>query len=170
MSRLIRNPRAQELQGSRAGVASRSLAFGADIGVAFLIYVVIGAVVGILWDLFFSSKLSIPRPSGWFSAGAIFWILVVYLALGWGSTGRTIGKQVMGLRVVRADGRSLKPRQAFVRALFCAVLYPGLLLALVDRRNRSLQDVVCKTVVVYDWIPESGRPRVIPKQVVSPSA
>ena len=167
MSRLIRNPRAQELQGSRAGVASRSLAFGADIGVAFLIYVLIGAIVSVLWDLFFSSKLSIPRPSGWFSAGAIFWILVIYLSLGWGSTGRSLGKQLMGLRVVRSDGRSLPPHTAFLRALFCAVLYPGLLLALFDRRNRSVQDVVCKTVVVYDWIPESARPRLLATAAVA---
>lgn len=170
MSRLIRNPRAQALQGSRAGIVSRSLAFGADIGIAFLVYTVVVAVGGFVWDLFFSSRVEIPKPPAWLSAVAIFWILVIYLALGWGSTGRTVGKQLMGLRVVRADGRSLKPRQAFVRALFCAVLYPGLLLALVDRRNRSVQDMVLKTVVVYDWVPESGRPRVIPKRVVSPSA
>ena len=38
MSRVIRSQRAQSLQGSRAGIVSRALAFGADIGVAFLIY------------------------------------------------------------------------------------------------------------------------------------
>ncbi len=164
MSRVIRSQRAQSLQGSRAGIVSRALAFGADIGVAFLIYTLIVALVGFVWDLFFSSKVDIPVPPGWLSALFLFWILVIYLALGWGSTGRTVGKQVMGLRVVRADGRPLPPHTAFLRALFCAVLYPGLLLALVDRRNRSVQDVACRTAVVYDWIPESGRPRVIPKQ------
>jgi len=161
VSRLIRNERARALQGQRAGIVSRGLAFAADIGVAFLIYVVMGAAVSVLWDLLFSKKMDIPQLPGWVNATAIFWILVIYLGLGWGSTGRTIGKQLMGLRVVRSDGRSLKPRQAFVRALFCAAFYPGLLLALVDRRNRSVQDVVCRTVVVYDWIPEAARPRVL---------
>ena len=159
MSRLIRNERARALQGQRAGIVSRGLAFAADIGIAFLIYVLIGGAFSVLWDLLSSNKVDIPQLPGWANALAIFWILVIYLALGWGSTGRTIGKQLMGLRVVRSDGRSLTPRQAFVRALFCAAFYPGLLLALVDRRNRSVQDVACRTVVVYDWIPEAARPR-----------
>jgi uncharacterized RDD family membrane protein YckC len=169
MSRVIRNPRARELQGQRAGIVSRGFAFAADIGIAFVLYLVIVAVVNLLWDLFFSEKVSIPTPPSWLSGLAIFWILVIYLALGWGSTGRTIGKQLLGLRVVRADGHSLPPHTAFLRALFCAVFYPGLVLALFDRRNRSVQDVACKTVVVYDWIPESARPRVFPRGYVKPA-
>lgn len=173
MSRPIRNERARELQGQRAGIASRALAFAADIGIAFVIYVAIVAGLNLLWDFLFSDKISIPAPPGWFSALMIFWVLVLYLALGWGSTGRTIGKQLLGLRVVRADAEPLKPRQAFVRAFLCAAFYPGLLLALFDRRNRSIQDVVCRSVVVYDWIPEAARPRVFPRgyvqQVAEPS-
>jgi uncharacterized RDD family membrane protein YckC len=170
MSRVIRNERARQLQGQRAGIASRGLAFAIDIGIAFVVYLVIVSTVGFLWDLFFSERLSVPAPPNWLSGLAIFWILVIYLALGWGSTGRTMGKQVMGLRVVRADGSAVKPRGALWRAFLCAIFYPGLLLALFDRRNRSAQDVVCKTVVVYDWIPESGRSRVIPEPAASPSA
>ncbi|MFA5882620.1 MAG: RDD family protein [Acidimicrobiia bacterium] len=173
MSRVIRNERARELQGQRAGIVSRGLAFAADVGIAFALYLLLVAGVNFLWDLFFSDKVEIPTPPGWVSGLAIFWILVIYLALGWGSTGRTIGKQLLGLRVVRADGHSLAPRVAFVRAFFCAAFYPGLLLAVLDRRNRSVQDVVCKTVVVYDWIPEAARPRVFPrgyqKQAAEPS-
>lgn len=161
MSRAIRNERARQLQGQRAGIGSRSLAFAADIGIAFVIYVVIVAGVNLLWDFLFSDKIAIPTPPGWFSALMIFSVLVIYLTVGWGSTGRSVGKQLMGLRVVRADGSSLRPRHAFVRAVLCAAFYPGLLLALVDRRNRSLQDVICKSVVVYDWIPEAARPRVL---------
>lgn len=163
MSRAIRNERARQLQGQRAGVVSRALAFAADIGIAFLVYLAIVAAANVLWDVLFSEKIAVPTPPGWFSALMIFWVLVIYLALGWGATGRTIGKQLLGLRVVRADAAPLTPRQAFVRALFCAAFYPGLALALLDRRNRSLQDVVCRSVVVYDWIPEAARPRVFPR-------
>lgn len=163
MSRLIRNDRARRLQGQRAGILSRGLAFAADIGVAFVIYLVVIAGVNLLWDLLFSNKLSVPTPPGWFSALMIFWVLVIYLGLGWASTGRTIGKQLLGLRVVREDAQPLKAGQAFVRAFLCAVFYPGILLVVLDRRMRSVQDVVVKSVVVYDWIPESARPRRFPK-------
>jgi uncharacterized RDD family membrane protein YckC len=144
-------------------MATRGLADAIDVGIAFLIYVAIGAVVSIVWDLFFSSRIEISKPPGWVSAAAIFVVLVVYLALGWGSAGRTLGKQLMGLRVVRADGAGLKPLNALWRAFLCAIFYPGLLLALAHRRNQSLQDLVCKTVVVYDWIPEADSSRVVPK-------
>ncbi|MFM8304036.1 MAG: RDD family protein [Actinomycetota bacterium] len=168
MSRIIRNARARELQGQRAGALSRGLAFAADIGIAFVVYLAIVAGVSLLWDIFFSDELTIPAPPPWFSLLMSFLVLVVYLALGWGSTGRTIGKQLLGLRVVRRDARPLTPGQAWGRALLCAVFYPGLLLALVDRRNRSVQDVVCRSVVVYDWIPESARPRRFPSATVQP--
>ena len=162
MSRVIRNPRALELQGSRAGMMSRALADVVDVAIAFLIYVAIGLLLNVMWDLFFSDGIEINEPRGWVSALAIFVILVVYLALGWGSTGRTAGKQLMGLRVVRADGDGLKPSNALWRAFLCALFYPGLLLAIVNQRNRSLQDLICKTVVVYDWLPEAGEPQVVP--------
>ena len=163
MSRLIRNDRARELQGQRAGMVSRGLAFSADIGIAFLVYTFVVAAVNLLWDLLFSNRLSVPTPPGWFSALALFWTLVIYLTLGWASTGRTIGKQLLGLRVVRADAQPLRPRQAFGRAFLCAVFYPGILWVPFDRRCRSLQDMALKTAVVYDWIPEAARPRRFPK-------
>lgn len=162
MSRAIRSERARDLQGCRAGIVSRGLAFAADVGIAFAIYLGLVAGVNLARDLFASRRIDIPTPPAWFSAIAVFAVLVVYLALGWGATGRTVGKQLMGLRVVREDTSPLTPGVAFARAVFCALFYPGLLFALVDRRNRSLQDVVCRTVVVYDWLPESSRPRLFP--------
>jgi uncharacterized RDD family membrane protein YckC len=162
MSRMIRNERARELQGRRAGIASRAIAFAIDLAIAFGIYIALVVGMNVLWDVLFSEKIEVPAPPGWFSGPGIFLVLVVSLTLGWGSTGRSIGNQVIGLRVVRADARPLRSRHAFARAVLCAVFYPGLLLTLFDRRNRSLQDVICRTVVVYDWVPEAARPRKFP--------
>lgn len=143
-------------------MASRAFAGIVDVGVAFVIYLAIMALLSLAWDLLFSRRVDIPTPPGWFTGVAVFVVLVVYLALGWGSTGRTLGKQLMGLRVVRADTRPLGPRDALWRAFLCAVFHLGLLVALVHRRSQSLQDLICRTVVVYDWIPEAARPRVMP--------
>lgn len=154
MSRLIRNPRAQALQGHRAGIVSRALAFAADLGIAFVLSTLLFTGASLLWDLFLSDNVAVPRPASWVSAGVIFVILVLTLGIGWGSTGRSIGKQLVGRRVVRDDASPLEPGQAYLRATLCALVPIGLLLALVDRRNRSVQDVLCHTVVVYDWVPE----------------
>ncbi len=153
MSRVIRNVRAQQLQGTRAGVVSRAIAAGLDLLVAFGASVALVAGVSLVWDLFFSNRIVIPRPSGFFTAGVAWIVLVIYWWFGLGSTGRSIGKQVMGLRVVRDDGSPLRGRQALGRAVLCASFYPGLALALFSRQNRGLEDIVCRTVVVYDWIP-----------------
>jgi uncharacterized RDD family membrane protein YckC len=75
----------------------------------------------------------------------------VYLWLGWSSTGRTIGKQVVGLRVVNAQGRLLRPLWALLRAIMCVVFPFGLLWCVVSHENRSAQDVLLRTSVIYDW-------------------
>jgi uncharacterized RDD family membrane protein YckC len=61
---------------------------------------------------------------------------------------------MMGLRVVRSDGTPLRFGRAFLRAVLCATFFPVLLLALVNRRNKGLEDVAFGTVVVYDWLPQ----------------
>jgi uncharacterized RDD family membrane protein YckC len=90
------------------------------------------------------------------------WIVLVgYLTVGWGSAGRTLGKQMMGLRVVCSDGSRLGFRRAFLRAVLCATFFPVLLVALVNRRNRGLEDVAFRTVVIYDWLPEETEPLTV---------
>ena len=41
---------------------------------------------------------------------------------------------------------------SIVRALFCTVFPFGLLWAIVSGANRSVQDVVLRTNVIYDWV------------------
>jgi uncharacterized RDD family membrane protein YckC len=94
--------------------------------------------------------------------------LVIYLTIGWASTGRTIGKQVMGLRVVRRDAQPLHTGQALGRALLCATFYVGLVVALFSRRNAAIHDMICKTVVVYDWIPETAKRHLPPPPTPQP--
>jgi len=94
----------------------------------------------------------------------LVWILLVlYLTAGW-STGRTLGKQVMGLRVISSDGSPLRFWRALFRAVLCASFFPALLLALVNRRNRGLEDVAFRTVVTYDWLPTSYEPLAEPSR------
>jgi uncharacterized RDD family membrane protein YckC len=57
----------------------------------------------------------------------------------------------MGLRVLNRSGDSMRPVGALLRALFCVAFPFGLLWIVVSAENRSLQDVVLRTSVVYDW-------------------
>ena len=152
--REIRSKRAQNLQGFRAGFVSRAAASGTDVVLVLCVYVVGVVIVSIAWDLFFSNSISVSVPPHWLNALLDWILLVLYLTAGW-STGRTLGKQMMGLRVVRSDGGPLGFWRAFFRALLCASFFPALLLALVNRRNRGLEDVAFGTVVIYDWLPAS---------------
>lgn len=157
MTRAIKNTRAVELQGKRAGFFSRAIASSIDLGIAFALLLAVIFVAETVWDLIASDTIEIKSPSPGASGSGMVLIFTLYLAIGWASTGRTIGKQVMGLRVVRADTEPLHVMQALGRGLLCSVFYPCLLLSLVHRRNAGLEDLVCGTVVVYDWIPESSR-------------
>ena len=163
----IRNVRGQQLQGLRAGFVSRSVASGTDVVLVLGVYVIGVIMVSIAWDLFFSKSISVADPPHWLNELLMWILLVVYLTVGW-STGRTLGKQITGLRVVRSDGRPLRFPRALLRAVLCASFFPVLLLALVNRRNRGLEDVAFGTVVTYDWLPTSYESLADPSVTVQP--
>jgi len=142
--------RARAFQGLRSGPVSRTIAGVIDVGVVAL--ATAGVVLG--WSLIESLgdrafELSIPGPLGAFLLGES--LLTIYLWFGWATTGRTIGKQVMGLRLVNYRGELMRPGGALLRALACVIFPLGLLWSLVSSHNRSLQDVVLRTSVIYDW-------------------
>ena len=153
--REIRSEGGQQLQGLRAGFISRAVASGTDVVLVLCTYVVGVILVSIAWDLFFSNSISVSAPPHWLNELLVWILLVVYLTGGWWSSGRTLGKQLLGLRVGRSDGRPLQFWRALFRAMLCASFFPALLLALVNRRNRGLEDVAFGTVVTYDWFPAS---------------
>src|SRR3984885_7109348 len=163
----IRSERGQQLQGLRAGFVSRAVASGTDVVLVLCVYVVGVIVVSIAWDLFFSKSISVTDPPHWLNELLVWILLVLCLTAGW-STGRTLGKQMMGLRVVRSDGSPLRFLRALFRALLCASFFPVLLLALVDRRNRGLEDVAFRTVVTYDWLPQIDQPQAEPSEDARP--
>ena len=81
--------------------------------------------------------LSEPRP----------WTPAVFFAedfLLTALTGVTIGKRLLGLRVIRLDGRPVGLR-AFVRTLLLVLVVPAMMM---DRDLRGLQDKAAKTIVV----------------------
>ncbi|HEY7594194.1 MAG TPA: RDD family protein [Actinophytocola sp.] len=144
---------ARAYQGHRAGVVSRVLAAAIDLVVLFVLLG--GAYFGLAGLLFVIDPVSfrfpaIPRAVILIAGGLV---LVGYLTECWTTTGRTVGDRVLGLRVVDNRGRKLKHGRAALRALFCAVFPIGLLWTACSADRRSVQDLVMRTAVIYDWGP-----------------
>lgn len=145
-----RHIRARSLQGHRAGFVSRLAADAIDV--IAVVVVEFGAImlVAVIRYLF-TRHFRMPSPPTWLTLGLFWLISLIYLTSGWATTGKTVGKQVAGVRVVRGDGTPLGAGKAFVRALMYLVFPAGLVWCLFSRRNASLQDLLTGSSVLYDW-------------------
>jgi uncharacterized RDD family membrane protein YckC len=151
-------------QGERAGLVSRAVAAGIDVAIVF---VVVLATVAALWMLSFlvnptnadlassfqSAASRTDRLPSVFSMVVYGYVFnVLYWTVFWAISGRTIGNLVMGLRVVNRKGRHPGWFVSLVRALLCTAFPLGLLWVLVSGANRSVQDLLLRTSVTYDWV------------------
>ena len=126
-----------------------------DLVVVILILVAIyGAIAGITF-LVHPSSFHWPSSLGWSIPVVGFVIVIPYLTLSWCATGRTYGDALLGLRVVNYRGGRLRIPGAMLRAAACAIFPIGLLWVAVSPANRSLQDVLLRTSVIYDWTPRT---------------
>lgn len=151
------------LQGRRAGIVTRVLADTVDaavvVGVLALGYLGFSAV-RFLWR---SWAFTFPTPSFLLMLVLGGITAVLYLTATWGTTGRSYGKHLLGLRVVGPFGR-LRLGGALVRSTLCVLFPIGVGWVIMSRANRSLQDVVLRTSVVYDWLGGDQAPSPSPPQ------
>ncbi|TQF66507.1 RDD family protein [Rhodococcus spelaei] len=101
--------------------------------------------------LFSPQNFTFPTPAVLLSVTAWLVASLVYLTVCWATTGRTVGSLAMGLRVTTTRGRRVRWPVAALRALLCVFFAVGLGWAAVDPRRRSIQDILLRTEVVYDW-------------------
>lgn len=151
-----------------AGFASRLLAMMIDL--------LIVAVIWIFWGLTFSF---LGRTSGinellslvgnfflWITpyrsivsialeVSALLLVAQIYFTFFYGFGGATIGKYLMGLRVIRRNGQPLSLARAALRTLAYTVsslvIYAGFFNILLDERRRAWHDILLGTVVVHTW-------------------
>ncbi|MDJ0394737.1 RDD family protein [Rhodococcus sp. G-MC3] len=134
-----------------AGIVTRGVAAVIDLAVVAVIMasVYVGTVfVQLLFD---PQSFTFRSPAATLSISALIAISIGYLTLCWATTGRTVGATMMGIRLVSPHRGSLRWPLAALRAVLCVLFAFGLLWVAVDRRRRSLQDIVLRTSVVYDW-------------------
>ena len=143
---------ARSFQGHRAGMVTRLIA-------SILDGIVVGAMMGCAYLGWVGLTFLLdPRAFTWPDVNGVLVPLIIflcvatlYLAAAWAITGRSYGCQVMGRRVVNFREQRMKPIGAFLRAIFCVFFPIGLFWSAVNRRNRSLADVLPRTSVIYDW-------------------
>lgn len=161
-----------------AGLGSRFFAWVIDMFVRTAIIIVL--ILAILFTGSLADELR-ELVSGWFDvllstmpetedetatkAGSIVLIAFGIIILLWGlgsfayfflleylMRGQTIGKRVLNLRVVKADGFSLDAAAIFIRNIFRIVDENALLwiVPMFSKRNQRLGDMVAGTIVVKD--------------------
>lgn len=144
-------PAARRLQGRRAGLITRLLANTVDFAVVAAVVAGGYAAVAALRFLWNSRTFTFPAPGFGLLVIAGGVVMTLYLAACWIASGRTYGDHLLGLRVVGGHGLPLRPVPALLRSVLCVLFPIGLFWIVISRDNRSVQDVLLRSSVVYDW-------------------
>jgi uncharacterized RDD family membrane protein YckC len=153
---MTEQPPVQTLYGRYAGFASRLVAFVIDrLIILGLLYLLSPAAT------FLMNSLPLPDLTTEMIAGIVVLLQVVMGAIYtmgfWLLAGQTPGKRLMGVRIIRTDGRRLNLGNV-VRRWFgywvSAWLFLGFFWILVDKRRMGWHDHIGGTLVIYAW-PES---------------
>jgi uncharacterized RDD family membrane protein YckC len=140
------------------GFVSRALALVIDIFVMALACMFTTYIVA--WTGTFLRMGTIsggPRLVDVGARVAIILVGVFYLPLSWALTGQSIGKAILGLRVVRRGAESSTQRLALWRCFVRGTGYwlsavpfgLGFLMAAFDKEHRTLHDRLAGTIVIY---------------------
>lgn len=149
---IVPTRRGAERPASRpGGVLSRVLAILTDISISTTAFTASYAGANVLAGAFLGHRLSGDHTTGWAALAFSAW-LFLYYTVSVTLTGYTPGKRLLGIQVRTAEGGDVRFGRAAVRTLMMPVsglvFGLGYLIALGDRRYRTLHDRVAGTIVV----------------------
>jgi len=149
-----------------AGFFSRLLAFGLDLMFISLINLVVITGSGLIINFFFAGNFggvpviqavvnTIIASSAWLMALFSTFFGFIYFIFFWVIAGFTPGKALLGLRVVRTDGRPVNLARAVLRLIAYLIaalpLFLGFIWILFDNRRQGWHDKIARTYVIYMW-------------------
>lgn len=145
------------LEGRVAGFWSRAVAFSTDL----VIIVLLAAAIVFVANAFETILQRFLPNRQFYLIDSVFYIVPVVIGIYyigfWSLTGATIGKWLLGLRVVLADGTPPTLLRSAIRfigyAVSAIVFFLGYLWVLVDDERRAWHDDMAGTWVVYDFQP-----------------
>lgn len=140
-----------------AGLVERAVA-------AIIDQILIGIVTGVLVALGIGgASFAISTGNVAEAIAAMFTILIVttvlwilYFTILEGTSGQSLGKRIMHIRVVREDGAPMDLVTAFIRNLLRIIDYLptlyifGIIMILISNERQRLGDMAAKTVVIPD--------------------
>ncbi|MCH2212002.1 MAG: RDD family protein [Fuerstiella sp.] len=148
----------EQVELEPAGFGPRFLSFLIDtilLGVMAGVSAVIGPLVIKVFGFLYNFSESAVSVGSWVVAGTLTAILWAIYFSTWesGQNRGTLGKIAVGLIVLTKDDKPLTVKKAFSRTL-CSVLtvlclFAGFVMCAFHPGRRSLQDVICKTKVVW---------------------
>jgi uncharacterized RDD family membrane protein YckC len=154
-------------QGHYAGSVSRLTAYLIDLIVSSVVFELALAAISFVSSILTGRGVSWHRGSLAVIVVYLVW-LFMYFGFSWSAHGKTLGMSLLGVHVVRADGRRLEPWQGWVRSLMFPLgfltLGLGFLGILVQREHRTLYDLISGTAVVYAWDARAARFRFLAQQ------
>jgi uncharacterized RDD family membrane protein YckC len=167
MSRRSMPVQAVTAQGHYAGAVSRLLAFIIDLAASSALFALALAAVSYVATIFSGNQIHWSRQD--IAVGVIYVIwLFLYFGYSWAASGRTFGMAVLGVQVVRADGRMLDSWRGALRALAFPLSFLffglGFLGILVQRERRALHDLIAGSAVVYAWDARAARLRFLARE------
>lgn len=151
---------ARDWHGHYAGFGSRFMAYFIDA-----IAIVVSFYASMMIAALFLALVTLERPHGfdltdlaWFICFSVFAVgfLTYFVAV----YGKTPGKAIFGLRVVRKDGERLGPFRSFFRGPAYLVSYLffclGFIWIMISKERRGWHDYLVGSCVVYDWDARPG--------------
>jgi uncharacterized RDD family membrane protein YckC len=159
--------------GQYAGFVTRLIAGFIDRLLLIAIISVSVAVISFLADSFRINEIlgfgeDMRLVVGIIAVGLAVSVPLVYNIGSWMLAGQTLGKWIMGVRVVRTNGQRMSFWAALRRQIgyvISAILFLGYLWILFDNRRQGFHDKLAGTFVVYSWPEVEGPIKPIQDQM-----
>lgn len=143
------------LNGRTAGFVTRLFAYVADAAVVAGIIAIGGWIAVLIDDVIAQVGLDLRISLGAIYVFFIPLIIGLYFVMFWSLTGRTIGKWLLGLRVIGRDGHPPTIGRSIIRVvgygLSAIAFWLGYIWVLIDDDRQAWHDHLAHTWVIYDY-------------------
>jgi uncharacterized RDD family membrane protein YckC len=152
----IKTPEFVSLEFSLAGLGSRSAAMIIDQAIVTLA----NFALVLLMILITRNDIWVLMESGWIVAFVLIMIFIInwgyFFAAEYFFNGKTVGKHIIGIRVIQENGHSITLLSALIRNLLRIIdmlptsYFLGIILVFFHSKHKRLGDMAAGTVVVLE--------------------